>query len=206
MTWVRFRSVKAPNSFERETLIRTPAYVSISIWIIGIVYWTIINISFGFQDFSISINFRPSFVEVTFIFFSWFLPLLGVILLGFYMIYILNTRRKKKQTANKMGNKITRLSTENLVSILNYMKIKELKLGAQAKFQIIIISYWIQWLPSCIIAMVDPICKCIPLNVSSGIYLLTYTVCLTRSLIILLLHSNIKLCQRNNSKVTPENI
>lgn len=221
LTWARLRSITAPNSFEKEILIQKPIMISVIIWMSGLIYWGIIVGIFGLYSFTTNINFNPIYLEVILIFVSWFLPLLGIIIFGLYIIYILNMRRKKKRGINDRAKQISCLSSkighgskqatgsDSIVlksnkkepSLLSYFK-NGFKLDVQAKFQIMIISYWIQWLPSCIIAMVDPICGCVPSNVSSGIYWLTYTVCLSDPFVILLLNPNIKI-RKKKSRVAP---
>lgn len=75
---------------------------------------------------------------------------------------------------------------------LRWRKFKSIfSLAPQSRFQIIIFSYCLQWFPSCIIALIDPVCACIPANLIANIYWLTFTVCLTDPLVILLFYSNV---------------
>lgn len=180
MTWVRLRSIRAPFAFKEEILIRHYRIVIIAIWLGGLGFWAIIAVSFGLRDFSTIINIKPIILKVVFIFLLWFLPLLIVIVLGFVMIFILYQRDKKRRNfANVHKNRTPNIATIIANGSTSHPKIKQtrsilhlfkyikgrLQLDAQAKFQIIIITYWIQWLPSYIIAIINPLCTCIPDNV-----------------------------------------
>lgn len=235
MTWARFRSIRAPNSYEKELLARSPSLVCLLIWISGLLLWTLITFSLGVDPYTTRISFKPSFVETILIFTTWFFPLAAILPISFYVIIILSRRRRKMakikrpplfrtrcttSTNNNHNNNLTTTSTslmpspplqtacqtpENprtsslsssppVISRSSSLKWRRIKswciLGPQERFQIIITSYCVQWFPSCIIALIDPFCACVPPELIATIYWLTFTVCLTDPLVILFLYPN----------------
>ena len=64
------------------------------------------------------------------------------------------------------------------------------KLKAETKLSIILIVYLVQWVPSCLIWMIDSLCNCVPNDISTVTYWLTFTVALTDPILILSLNSN----------------
>lgn len=208
ITWIRFRSIKAPKTFEKEALARHPFILSISIWLTGLVIWTALTLSFGVDDYSTNVRFNPDFLGIILIFLTWFIPLTAIIILAVYILVILNRRRRQVATMRKFSPSVTHVSalpinsefpTNTSKRRVFKKKLKSaFRLGPQIRFQIIITSYWIQWFPSCLIALIDPICLCVPSNVSSTIYWLTYTVCLTDPLVILIFNPNVALSKRGH--------
>ncbi len=63
----------------------------------------------------------------------------------------------------------------------------QLKLSPSTKLSIIVIVYLLQWLPSCLISMIDSLCKCIPYDVSQATHRLPFTTALTNPISVLVL-------------------
>lgn len=199
MTLIRFRSIRSPNTFEKERIAKYPVLVCISIWVIGLLIWGPVAFSYGVADCSTAIKFKPAYMETIFILFTWFIPLIVIIVLAALILVILNKRRRQVASLNKFSSSVTCITTTGVRQIrakINFMrKLKTyFRLGPQIRFQIIIASYWLQWFPSCLIALIDPICAwCVPANFSMAVYWLTYTVCLTDPLVILFFNPNVAL-------------
>lgn len=162
-------------------------------------------------------------------FLFFFTPLATTIFLGFYMIVLINNHKRKKQHISKVmamarsitatnNNSSSNLQKNQPASNANQYQVRSLRLrrkrivsnllkllhlGPQVRFQIIIISYWIQWLPSFLFDLFNPFCECVPANVSSGIYWLTFTVSMTDPLFALLLNPNVILKKSNSRLVRP---
>lgn len=148
----------------------------------------------------------------------YFTPLASIILLGFYMILLLRNIRRKKNIILRGAN-LTRHNTLGSIYLstntsTNFRFLREprpkfanfvqmFRLGPQVKFQIIIISYWIQWLPSFTINLFNPFCQCIPVDISEGIYWLTFSVSMTDPLVVLLLNPNVALKKQPNPRIGP---
>lgn len=236
MTWIRFRSIRAPNTYEKEILSQYPLYVSIGIWLLGLCIWIPITFSYGVADFSTNINFKPVWVEVLLIFITWFSPLIAIIVLAAFILMILNERNKrvahmKRASLPSMvthttaafpaarsdpavdndGASTTMAATAATASASIKSKWRRsqlarkirshMRLGPQIRFEIIILSYWLQWFPSCLMAVVDPLCMCVPSSLSATVYWLTYTVCLTDPLVILIFNPNVSLKNRKSSVI-----
>lgn len=211
ITFIRFRSIKAPNTFEKEFLTRNSVIICASIWFIGYLMWTPISFYFGIVEYTTILNIRYFYVEFILIFFTWFMPMLLIVIFAVIIILILNKRRLRKfnlvegwrltTTSTKTifvvpenDNSTTRTQTVEKQSFFKQLKVnfnKMFSLGPQVRFQIIILSYCAQWFPPCIITLIDPLCNCIPLNVNESVYWLTYTVCLTDPIVILVFNPNV---------------
>lgn len=223
MTWIRFRSIVALNTYEKEFLARYPLAVSLSLWAMGFLIWTPITFSYGVVQFTTNIDFEPSYIQVVLIFITWFSPLLAIIVLAAIILVILNKRNRrvahmKRFTPSMIthtaafsghsdagdgghagGAAYTESShTKRKSQFMRKIK-KHMHLGPQSRFEIIILSYWLQWFPSCLIAIIDPLCACVPSSLSSTIYWLTYTVCLTDPLVILIFNPNVAIIRRRSN-------
>lgn len=194
MTWIRLRSITAPNTYESDLISRNPKLIFVSIWLIGFVIWTPVVIKYGVDDFSFDISYENRTVEILLISTLWFLPLLSIVVVSGIILTVLNRRK-----APNRGVELTSISGQR--SARNVSVKKWFRLGPQIRFQIIIYSYCVQWFPSCILAIVDPICgRCVGSNVIGAVYWLTYTVCFTDALVILVFNPNVTF---QRSRVTP---
>lgn len=132
-------------------------------------------------------------------FLLFFMPLTAIVVLGVYISVLLYNRRKKnirQRNMMRLARKLTIISfvansqsesTSTTISrnILAYNRVLA-GLGLEAKLQIIIISYWIQYLPSILILLFNPFCQCVSDNVTQGIYWMTFTVSMTNPIFVLL--------------------
>ena len=210
MTWLRFRSIRAPNTFEKDLLAKKPELICVIIWIIGFTIWTPITFSFGLNCYSTEVDYNNRIVGTLLILFTWFLPLCSIIVISITILVILHKRIQQKRSLQAKARLIRsksikvaviettvkRDSRQSISSIKNQL----IHLGPQTRFQIIIISYCLQWFPSSLIAIIDPLCNCISLNVTETVYWLTYTVCLTDPLVILIFNPNVS---KHRARVSP---
>lgn len=210
MTWVRFRSITAPNTYEKELIARKPKLIFVLIWLIGVIIWIPVVIKYGVVDYTVDVDYKYKAVELLLISSTWFLPLVSIFVLSVVILVILNRRTRRKidmksslavksqHTNTGMESMATRLTSRQVI----LMRLRNFfHLGPQIRFQIIIISYCIQWFPSCLIALINPICnQCIEPNVIGAVYWLTYTVCFTDPLVILIFNPNVTI---QRARVTP---
>jgi len=63
--------------------------------------------------------------------------------------------------------------------IIKHKFSQNLNLTPEVKLSIILIVYLVQWFPSCLIWMIQSLCNCVPNDVSTVTYWLTFTVALT---------------------------
>ena len=155
------------------------------------------------------VNFQPYYLAPIFQFFLYFLPLAIIIFLGFYLVILLYIRNRKKKNRRKLtvhfknqttggsvNSKPDSITVNRRKKLLKY--IRELfHFGPQTKFQIIIISYWIQWLPSFLISLFNPFCRCVPEHVVQGIYWMTFTASLTNPITVLIFNPNVAVSKTN---------
>ena len=194
MTWIRLRSITAPNTYETDLISRKPKLIFVSIWLIGFVIWTPVVIKYGVDDFSFDVSYENRTIEIILISVLWFLPLLSIVVVSGIILAVLNRRKVP-------NGRVELSSISGQRSNRNVTVKKWFSLGPQIRFQIIIYYYCIQWFPSYILAIIDPICgRCIGSNVIGAVYWLNYTVCLTDALVILIFNPNVTF---QHSRITP---
>jgi hypothetical protein len=194
MCWVRLRSIKAPRTFKNEFLIRKNHSVMILLWFIGLGTWIPITFAFGTYEFSNEVAIHPLYLVTVINFFTWFIPVAFVVLYGVLIIIELNHRRNVKKQKRMTTIATSTMSETNSMAAMSGFsgKFRRPIFGPQAKFQLIIISFWVQWSLPCVITLINPICnECINSNVTAYFYWLTYTVCFTDPIIVLLFNPNI---------------
>ena len=161
MGWARMRFIMAPNTFSAEVLIRNPIRVMLSIWIGSFLFWIPINLAIignlPINEYKCEPYIRPGFIIVNFQFISWFFPIFLIITLNVMTLLKIRDRHRKvcKMTVNNKKKKF------------------QLKLSMQLKLSIFTTIYLIQWMPSCIIALIEPWCLCISSSQILDIYWLT---------------------------------
>lgn len=231
MSYVRFRSLKAPFSYHREFFIKHCHLVMAIIWVIGLSIWIAVAFSFGLFNFTNIINYNPLYSQAIINFFVWVIPLALIILIAFKINFILKKRSRKK--SDLKFAKILKSSTiySSKLHTLSFVSVQKtgsfsrpslyqttqqsksnritqignclMNLDAQTKFLIIIGTFLIQWLPSSILAILVSLCvDCVSNDAFSAVYWLTYTVCCTDAIVVLLLNSNVIFCRscRNSSR------
>lgn len=145
------------------------------------------------SQFSADVYYHPYYVGVIIDFFLFFLPIVGIMFLGFYIVVLLgNIHRKKREMRKKMSNipSKTQSSTSQKSVIINFIHVLT-RLGPETKFQFIIVSYWIQWLPLLLMYLFYPFCECVPEKVIHIAYWLSYSASMTNPIMVLLFNSNI---------------
>ena len=210
MSWLRFRSIRAPKTYQKEIIARKPELMCFAFWLIGFLVWVPVLVFYGLEDYSVDINYKNKIVGTLLIFFSWCFPLAIIIALSISILVTLRrTIRKKVMLKHELSNNShsansihSKTESTNTLKTPIRMRMKKLfNLGPQIRFQIIIGSYCLQWLPSCLLAIIDPLFHCVPMYVIDAIYWLTYTVCFTDPLVILFLNPNVSI--RSASRISP---
>ena len=209
MSWVRLRSIQAPKAYQSEFLIKRPILMMICFWTFGLSIWIPTTFIYGTVDFTTDVNFNPSYIKVIYNIVLWFIPLFSILIVASYIIYILEMRERRKKSMSNASSKgnftVTFLNTQ-IASTTSELKpstyrkifkyLYRFRLSGQAKFTIIIWTYWFEWAPPCVVTILNPLCDfCVPSDVTAVIYWLTYTVCLFDPLIVLILNPNVS-CMR----------
>jgi hypothetical protein len=201
MSWARYRSIQSPRNYSKELLMKNPCIVIILIWFIGIAIWLPSTLIFGTLDYKTELNFQPPYAKLLMNVIFWFLPLFFILVLSIFIIVKLlkrkNTRSKRNFILARVSLNTGHTSFHNSISfkfkrnMLNMLD--SLTLDAKIKFTVIILTFWVQWMPPCFLRILESACDCIPESISIRIYWLTYTVCLTDPIILLILNPNIRL-------------
>ena len=195
LSWARIESIRDPKEYLNKNIVKHPYISSITIWVMGLAMWFPVNyfyISNNFQYGQCFINYNPLFTNFVFTLFTFFLPLIIIVIMTIHVMRFLRVRQKNKK-------KIPQITKNNISLIKNSSsanaqtrgtKIKRLKLNVQVKMSIIIIVYQIQWIPSSIVWMTDALCKCVPNNISTFIHWLKFTVPFTDPILIIIFNPN----------------
>jgi hypothetical protein len=164
ISWARLRCIKAPKSFDKELLLRKPIIIMIFIWLMGLGIWTTTSFLFGTIDFTTDVKFRPYSLKLGFNIVTWLIPLLAILVVSVYVIYLLLVRHTSQIMMSK-GTKNTERSlfsfgysgsaNQSSMQPVNAQtptltqryirRFKHFHMSAQIKLSIIVASYWIQW-------------------------------------------------------------
>ncbi len=142
--------------------------------------------SYGTVRFSTHLNIESNFWFFSLYFMFWFVPVVSVLVIALWIINRMYKRNKQvipsKIFVKKKKTFLSRFVIESSVG----------------KFIVIISIYWMQWAPPCFLTVFSPIISYkIPESMTKVIYWLTFTVCLSDPIVVLLVNSNIRFCQKN---------
>ena len=157
MSYTRLRGIQNPKGFSNEILIQKPTYIMSGLWATGFLIFIPFVLICGMIEYTIKVDYQPFYIQSFVIILIWFSPLFLILVFSIQIMVELSKREKKR------GN------------IVKKIKLKSFRLTSVTKFQILILTYWIQWFIPCVFDTIQP-CNCIPFSVNSAIYWLTYTV------------------------------
>ena len=197
LSWAQYRSINSPMNFKGELLFRKPYLMMLFIWVFSMISWLPFVLLFGIVEFTTNVNYQPYFIGNIINLFLWLIPLILILILTILVIRALSMRKfKSKKFINyNSSKKTTVLHNKDKVSLrMRLVSLKRFipqKLSPEVKLLIIMISYLLQWFLPSTLTIFNGILFDAPVNVSFGIYWLTYTVCLTHPAIMLVSNSNI---------------
>jgi hypothetical protein len=200
MSWVRLMSVIQPKTYLQQKIIKHPFIASLLCWLIGFFIWIPVNIGYitsNYTEGQCNIPYQPVYIQFIITFLTWFLPLIIIVCMLLYLMRALKIKNSKKKMILKSNvsnavtgfTNITKIATQ---SAKNNKSNTKKKLKAETKLSIILIVYLVQWVPSCLIGMIDSMCKCVPVGITTLTYWLTFTVSLTDPILILGLNTNFR--------------
>jgi hypothetical protein len=181
MCWARLRSIVAPVNFKSELLLRYPRLTLALIWMIGLTIWIPITVVYNNAEYTASLAYDPTYLVTVFNSIFWFLPIALVFVFSVYIIILLNQRTLRQLSMQIFRNKIeprerslARVSLSPSISLQPAnTRSKRVWFSPQARFLMIILIYWVQWLIPCVITLMHGICDCVELSVSRPAYWLT---------------------------------
>jgi hypothetical protein len=190
MSYIRLRSIQSPRHYSNEFLIKSPALMMLSFWAVSLLTWFIIVVIIGLNEFSLSVAFdeKTRYIQFAIYFIGWFLPLMLILIFSIQIIKYLVLKSQRTTNQRQMINNSRDLMTitnnptidTNKTSINDSKKLrlkKVFRFKPQTIFLIIISTFWLQWIPPCILTLIQPICNdCINIDLYNDIYWLTYTV------------------------------
>jgi dopamine receptor D1 len=201
MSWVRVMSIIQPKTYLQNKIIKHPFIVSLLCWLTGFLIWIPVNtcyITSNYPDGQCYILYKPVYIQFIITFLTWFLPLIIIVCMLLYLMRALKIKNSKKKIILKSNvsnavtgfTNITKIATQSVKN--NKSNTKKKQLIAETKLSIILIVYLVQWVPSCLIWMIDSLCNCVPIGISKITYWLTFTVALTDSILLLALNTNFR--------------
>ena len=127
-SYARWRSMKNPQGYKFELLLKRPYWVMAGFWVFGISVWAPIAFACGVVENVLAINMSVYF-NASVNFATWCLPLIIVLVICVF-IYVDLVR---------IVNRTKNMLAKNLSIWRKY------RIGAQLRFIIIMATYWIQW-------------------------------------------------------------
>ena len=197
MAFVRTMSIVRPTTYLTNIFVRNTFVMTSMVWFVSLFYWGLINTFYVTIDYSYgncSIPYNPLFTQFLYFFFGVFIPLCLIIILTVYVALEINKKQKIKRQNHKVKKKDTATTSASANPATNKSKIKKrFRLTPETRLTIIVTVYIIQYAPSCFIFLINSLCGCIPNEVSTFTYWLTYTASLTDPITILILNPNYKI-------------
>lgn len=187
MSYVRYRSIVAPVDYLNERLLQWPNLVISMFLLVGISIWAASVAAFHTFAYTTHISYNPNIFQFIINFIVWFLPLLGVYILGGLIIYKLREIQIKKHRIGFQSKK------KNLFHAV---------FDAKSKFTIIIVAFLVQWTVPCLFMLAETF---LPVRLDQLILAFkwsTYTVALTDPVLILtfsLTNRNVAHSSQSNS-------
>ena len=180
LCWSRLRSIQNPKNFHQEILLKHPAITMLLIWLISLLIWIPQVLVFGLIEYSLELNIDSVGLNLTNTILFWFLPLLGILVVSCLIFVYLKISQKRKQ---KFSNFKSNESNKSVFECLFHYH-----LSPQTVFTFIMLLYWIQWIIPCLVSLLIMIPND---QIITQVYWLTYTVCFTDALILLILNPNV---------------
>lgn len=157
--------------------------------------------------YSIETDYQPLYLGGILNLFTWFLPLLIIVVLSLYTMWEIRVIIKNKtqhlshSSSQVIAANEARTSGKRLFWWRRkFNRLKTMRLSVQLRFTIIIFSYVSQWIPPCILTITNMFCgHCIVGTAVHLIYWLTFTVCAVDPLIVFIFNVNVNLlcnCKR----------
>ncbi len=185
MCWSRLRCVQQPVTFKNELLIRNPLRLILTSWVISFVIWTPFVYFTELEEHSIDFKYNNlTYTLITYItcFLFWLFPLCCTFILCFFIFYYLKIGQTRR--LNLHSQPVNHIETKK--SLFEY--VFGYNLSTQSVFIIIMSIHWFQWFIPCVIRLIEFFYDT---HLDDGFYWLTYTVCLTDPLVLLIFNPNL---------------
>ncbi len=194
LSYSRLRAIKSPRSYSTEFLLKKPALIMAFIWLISFIIWTPIAFTFGLVNQSLIFN--DSLLIPIFQLIFWFLPLLIILIISCMIFYELKSK-------NKTNPSTVHPTIDSNKSLFQYFF--NFYIGKEALFAIIMSIYWIQWIIPSLINLIGYLTY-IPIEDYSIVYWLTYTVCCTDAILLLLFNPNASFLRIKSNRISDHQV
>ena len=161
-------------------------------------------------------SYQPHYLELILTFTTWFMPLCIIVGCSIFVKKILRQKERKRRSSSFTVTNATSFFFVEAKSVGPEVQEtvfkRRLKLGAQQKLSLMMTIYLVQWVsepknhvvmvtrdsnisfflkvPSCFLWMINSLCGCIPSEVSTPTYWLTFSVAFSDPVLVLLLNPN----------------
>ena len=119
----------------------------------GLSFYIPVSFGYGVDEFTISVSYEPFYMTAIFNFITWFIPMVVNAVFALQVLYLLSIRQKKRDHLSHTTQTITAKETTDMKTATNTLNktkkkfsFKNFKVSPIARFQIIIFSYWFQWI------------------------------------------------------------
>lgn len=189
LCWSRLRSIQNPKNFHQEFLLKHPEITMLLIWLISALIWAPQVFVFGLIEHTLHLNIDSVELKLTNTILFWFLPMLGILVVSsLILIYLKISQRRKEKFKNTKSSEANKSVFERLSGY---------HLSPHTVFIFMMSVYWLQWIIPCLTTLLNMIPN---VQIISEVYWLTYTVCLSDALILLILNPNVSFLK---SKIRP---
>jgi hypothetical protein len=174
MCWARLRCVMAPGSFSQDLLMRKPLTFMILMWLIDLSVWALIVNVFGMTDYSLNVNYNPSYVSSIFNLVFWFVPLVLIFVVALFLIYKLHEFSIRRKIL--LGSSQVHMVQHHDSHVSFHVSLPHVtfhSMSPHVRFVLIVVIYWFSWIIPAIESITSSTCGCVAEQTSRLFYWLT---------------------------------
>jgi hypothetical protein len=198
LAYARLRSLLSPLSYQNEILIKHVNKVVLCIWFLSVLLWivpinTIMSKTFennGICNFTYEWQFVLLFGLIVNI-----IPICLIALFTFIILIIICKNMKRKRKLKKKQTKKTEhpcksagLSAKTITSKTSSTLMAPSNMNATVKLLIMLFTFLLNWIPFCILWIIDSSCACVNPTLYTVAFWLTYFQSLMNPTWILILN------------------
>lgn len=194
LSWSRLRCIQNPRTYHNEFLLKRPYLIMLFIWLMGFSIWTPLVFVYDVEFSSLRVKYLFNLEKFLFSFFFWFSPLLGIPIVSGIIFYHLKKQQNRKIQLRNICFETNKCLFELL---FNY------RMHSKSVFGLMMSAYLFQWTIPCLVKLFASLIASKGLNsLFTNIYWLTFTVCLTDPIILLIFNPNLSIIKAKHSILT----
>lgn len=195
LNWSRLRSIQNPVNYSKEWLLKSPFHIFIFMWLVSYSIWAPLVFIFDLEPYTLRVDYSSNIIELMFGLIFWFIPLFLILAISLRIFFYL---ARSSQIGNQTHKHVTNADRNKSIfeRVFNY------RLESQTVFTIIMLVYWVQWTIPCLINLFRSFIG-LPDQLQSQLYWLTYTVCATDPITLLIFNPNVSFLKNKIERTTP---